>query len=184
LQEVDKPSAAAFHLYYDVYSLNGTILQVNISPGGLPKRAVAQALVTPLGLEGDSHAHPRIHGGAGQALLLVAQEAIDELRQFGFPLVPGQLGENLTTQGIDRRQMRPGHQFRAGTALIEITRLRFPCNTLDVYGPALKQAVIDAEAKAGNYHSPRWGLSGFYARVLKEGIVRPGDPIELLAALA
>src|SRR5256885_6576040 len=47
--------------------MQGTIVQVNISPGGLPKRAIADGFITPLGIEGDLHAHPAIHGGAPQA---------------------------------------------------------------------------------------------------------------------
>ena len=164
--------------------MTGNVLQVNISSGGLPKRPVAEGIVTPLGIQGDLHEHPRIHGGPGKALLLMAMETIEELTARGYPVFPGALGENITTQGIDPRQLRSGHQFRLGTAVIELTKLRIPCATLDVYGPAIQREIFDAQVKAGDTASPRWGMSGFYAKVLADGLVRPGDPIELMAALA
>jgi MOSC domain-containing protein YiiM len=159
-------------------------MQVNISSGGVPKRPVAEAVVTPLGIRGDSHDHPQIHGGPRKALLLMAMETIEQLKARGYPLFAGALGENITTQGIDPKQLRAGHQFRLGTAVIELTKLRVPCATLDVYGPEIRGEIFDAQVKAGDAASPRWGMSGFYAKVLADGLVRPGDPIELMAVLA
>jgi MOSC domain-containing protein YiiM len=160
--------------------MSATILQVNVSPGGVPKRPVAEGVVTPLGLAGDLHAHPQIHGGPRQALLLITAEGIDELKELGFPLYYGALGENLTTRGLDRRTLRAGQRYRAGEAVIELTKVRAPCETLNVYGPAIQKAVYDREIKAGDVTSPRWGLSGFYASVVQPGVIRPGDPVVLL----
>lgn len=164
--------------------MTGSILQVNISRGGVPKLPIAEGAVTPLGLEGDTHNHPHIHGGPYKALLLIAIEVIEELKARGYPVFPGALGENITMQGIDLTQLRQGHQFRLGTAVIELTTVRIPCGTLDVYGPPIKREIYDPQVKAGNPESPRWAKSGFYARVLRTGTVRPGDAIELMAALA
>ena len=69
--------------------MQGTIVQVSISPGGLPKSPVAEGLITPLGLQGDLHAHPNIHGGPQKAILLVASEVLANLRERGYPLRPG-----------------------------------------------------------------------------------------------
>jgi MOSC domain-containing protein YiiM len=162
----------------------GVIVQVSVSPGGLPKRPIAAGMITPLGLAGDFHAHPEIHGGPRQAVLLIASEAIDELKSLGYPVFYGALGENLTTRGLDRRQLRIGHQLRAGPAILEVTKVRGPCAALDVYGPAIKQEIYDVLVKAGDPASPRWGMSGFYARVIEPGPVRPDDPILLLSALS
>ena len=165
-------------------ALQGTITQVNVSLGGLPKRAVSEGRVTPLGLEGDLHAHPAIHGGPNKAILIIASEIVDELAARGYPVFYGALGENLTTRGIRIRDLRVGDQLRAGAALLEITSPRGPCSGLHIYGESIKQEIYDARVKARDYTSPRWGMSGFYARVLESGPVRPNDPISLVAALA
>src|SRR6267378_1165056 len=109
------------------------VVQLNISPGGIPKRAITEAIVTPSGIVGDSWAHPNIHGGPNQALLLITSEGIGELIAQGFPLFHGALGENLTTSGIDRREMRVRQRYRAGDVFLELTKLRAPCDTLSVY---------------------------------------------------
>jgi hypothetical protein len=96
--------------------MQGAIVQVNISPGGLPKRAIAEGWIAPLGIEGDLHAHPNIHGGPLKAILIVASEVVDALTARGYPLFYGALGENLTTRGIDIRRIRIGDQFRVGGA--------------------------------------------------------------------
>lgn len=160
--------------------MTGSIVQINVSPGGVPKRPVPDAELTPLGIRGDSWAHPQIHGGADKAVLLITSEGIDELVAQGYQLFPGALGENLTTTGLDRRQMRIGQRYRIGQALMEIATMRAPCTTLDVYGPSIKQAIYDAQVKHGDPTSPRWGLGGFYARVLQSGFIRPKDIIELV----
>jgi MOSC domain-containing protein YiiM len=160
--------------------VTGAIVQINISPGGVPKRPIAEGQVTPQGIRGDSWAHPQIHGGPNQALLLITNEGLGELIAQGYPVFPGALGENLTTQGLDRREMRIGQRFRIGEVMLEITKMRTPCTTLDVYGPSIKQAVYDALVKANDASSPRWGLAGFYARVLRGGFIHPNDIIRLV----
>ena len=159
----------------------GHVVQVSISPGGLPKRPMREARVGPLGIEGDRHAHPHIHGGPHQALLLVAAEVVEELVGEGYPLFFGAFGENITTRGLDRRTWRQGQRFRLGSeVVIELTKPRGPCKALNVYDPRLKTVVYDAEVKAGNPQSPRWGMSGFYASVVSGGLVLPGAPILFL----
>lgn len=157
--------------------MQGTLLQINISHGGLPKLAIPHATVTRRGVEGDSWAHPRYHGGPNQALLLVTAESITELQALGYPLFFGALGENLTTQGLDRRQLRSGQRFRINQVIFELTKLRVPCSALDPYGPGIQKELYDRQAKAGDPSSPRWGLGGFYASVLQGGAIAPQDTI-------
>lgn len=164
--------------------MTGTIIQINVSLGGIPKRPIAAGMITQIGLAGDACAHPQIHGGPLQAVLLITAETVDELKSRGYPVFYGALGENLTTRGLDRRQLRLGQQLRAGAALLEITKIRGPCGALDIYGPAIKQEIYDQQVKAGDPSSPRWGMSGFYARVLKPGAVHPNDIIWVEATLA
>jgi len=162
----------------------GTIIQVNLSPGGLPKTPIDLGSITALGVEGDLHNHPQFHGGPGKAILIIASEVIEELQSRGYPVFPGALGENLTTRGFDVHDVRIGDTLRAGGAMLEVTAARVPCSQLDVYGPTIKQEIYDKLVKAGEPSSRRWGRSGWYCAVLQPGPVGPGDPIETLAKLA
>ena len=164
--------------------MQGTIVQINISPGGLPKRPVSGGFIAPLGIEGDLHAHPGIHGGPRKAILLAAVEVVEELQRRGYPVSFGSLGENLTTRGIDVRHLRIGDRIRAGGALLEITQPRGPCSALDIYGPTIKEEVYDQRVKALDHTSPRWGMSGFYLSVVDPGPVSTGDIIAVVAQLA
>jgi len=161
--------------------MTGTIIQISISRGGVPKRAIAEGMITPLGIEGDGHAHPEIHGGPRQAILIICAEVIDDLIFVrGYPLFYGALGENLTIRGLNHREIRVGQRYRAGQALLEITKLRVPCNTIAVYGANIGNEIYDAQVKAGNPESPRWGMAGFYASVVRSGEVRQNDIIALI----
>jgi MOSC domain-containing protein YiiM len=146
----------------------------------MPKRAIPQGDIEPLGIAGDSHAHPEIHGGPQQAILVVSSEAIAELTALGYPLYPGALGENITTVGLDRAQWRSGQRWRIGQAIVEFTTVRAPCGQLSVYGPGIQKAIYDEKVDVGDPSSPRWALSGFYASIVRPGPVRAGDPISLL----
>ncbi len=164
--------------------MTGHVVQVNISQGGIPKRPVAEGYLTPLGIEGDACAHPNIHGGAEQAVLLIAAETIEELAHKGYAVYFGALGENITTRGLDPRSWRVGDRSRAGEALIGLTRVRVPCSTIQVYGDQIGGEIYDKQVKAHDTASPRWGLSGFYARVIEPGRVRSNDIISLVATPA
>jgi MOSC domain-containing protein YiiM len=165
--------------------MTGRIIQINISPGGVPKRPVLEATFTPQGVVGDSWNHPNIHGGPRQAVLILGAESIEELVDRGYPLYPGALGENLTTRGLDRKQLRIGQRLRAGAEVIlEITKIRVPCATIEVYGLTIGREIYDKQIKAGDPTSPRWGLSGFYAAVIRPGPVQVNDPIVIESTLA
>jgi MOSC domain-containing protein YiiM len=161
-------------------TMPGSVVQINVSRGGIPKRAIASGEVTSVGIVGDVCSHPQFHGGPTRALLLITSEGIEELAAMGFPLYHGALGENLTTRGIDRRSFRLGQRYRVGNAVIELTSVRGPCDALSVYGPGIQKAVYDARVKSGDPTSPLWGLSGFYTSVLRPGTIHTGDPISLL----
>ena len=159
--------------------MTGTLVQVAVSQGGVPKLATPSATLLANGIVGDAWRYP-FHGGRRKAILLITIEGIESLIAQGFPLFPGALGENLTTRGLDRRHLHPGQRLRIGEAAIELTHIRTPCSTLDVYGSGIQAAVYDEHVMAGDWASPRWGLSGFYASVVEPGIIRVGDTITLL----
>jgi MOSC domain-containing protein YiiM len=164
--------------------MQGTIVQISISQGGVPKRPISSAFIAPLGIGGDAQAHPQFHGGPRQAILLIAAEVIEELQNRGYPISFGSLGENLTTRGIDIRNLRIGDRLRVGGALLEITKPRGPCSQLDIYGPAIKQEIYDSRVKARDHNSPHWGMSGFYLSVIEPGPACPGDIIAVVAQVA
>ena len=154
------------------------IVQVNISQGGVPKKPVPSARVTLTRVEGDDWNDKISHGLADQNVCLFSLELIEELKAEGFPLFPGALGENLTTEGLDYRKVRLGEIYRIGDDVeLRITKIRVPCSTIAVYGEGIIAATYDLDVKRGNVETPKWGRSGYYAKVLKEGIVKPDDPI-------
>ena len=152
--------------------MTGQIFQLNISAGGVPKLAVREGEVNELGLVGDEHRFPDIHGGPERALCLFSLERILELQAEGHPIFPGAVGENITIAGIDWQQVVPGVQLALGEeVLLEITSYTSPCNT------------IPASFAEGQYQRisqkvhPGW--SRVYARVLRGGQLRTGQPVEL-----
>lgn len=161
--------------------IQGSVVQVNVSRGGVPKRPIPEGHATVHGIEGDTWARPQIHGGPNQAILIVCQEAIDDLVSQGFPVFAGALGENITVKGIDHRQFRIGQRWRIGSAWVELTKIRRPCKTLNVYGAGtIQKAVYDQQVKAGDHSSPLWAKAGIYAAVVTEGVIRAGDPVVLV----
>lgn len=163
---------------------SGTVLQINTSRGGIPKLPVPSARITRLGLEGDSFAHPRYHGGPNQAVLLIADEVLAALRAKGYRVFPGSLGENLTTVGLSPAAWRVGQTWLVGSGRIEFTKLRVPCATLKIFGENIGRELFDARVKSGDHSSPVWAWGGIYACVRSPGAVRPGDPIRLESELA
>jgi MOSC domain-containing protein YiiM len=157
--------------------MTGRIVQISVSPGGVPKRAVQSARVTPLGLEGDGHRNRELHGGSDRALCLFALERIDALRAEGHPIAPGALGENLTVAGLDWDAVTPGDRFRLGDAVVvEITRFTSPCQNIRLAFEAGDYARVSQK------RHPGW--SRVYARVLAPGLLRAGDPIVRLEVTA
>ena len=108
--------------------MNGRIVQINVSPGGVPKRSVPRARVTRPGIEGDAHRDAEHHGGSDRALCLFSLERIEGLRAEGHPVEPGALGENLTISGLDWPRVQPGDFLRLGDeVLVQVTRFTSPC---------------------------------------------------------
>jgi MOSC domain-containing protein YiiM len=166
--------------------ITGSVLHVNVSPGGVPKLPVPQAHLSSSGLAGDAHKNLKYHGGPKQALLLITIEAIEELTDLGYSIFPGALGENITTRGLDRRDWRVGQRWQIGdAAIIEFTKLRVPCKTLNRYkqpnGRMIQTDVYDEMVKTGDTSSAVWAIGGIYASVIQPGMVRAGDSLTLLS---
>lgn len=148
---------------------------------GIDKRPVdgAVAVTAPgpkgsgaVGLAGDRAHDVKHHGGADQALYAYAREDLDTWQdQLGRRLHSGSsFGENLTTAGVDVNGALIGERWRIGTdVLLEVTCPRIPCATFQGWldEPDWLQRFIKARRP------------GAYLRVIKEGSIRAGDPIEV-----
>jgi MOSC domain-containing protein YiiM len=153
--------------------VNGKIVQLSVSRGGVPKAATAEARVTPLGLEGDAHRDSEHHGGPDRAVCLYAMEAIGRLQAEGHQIVPGAIGENVTVEGLDWSAVVPGCRLLIGeTVLLQVTRYTSPCTKIM---RAFKDGNFTRVSQKGH---PGW--SRVYARVLATGTIRQGDPARLL----
>jgi MOSC domain-containing protein YiiM/GNAT superfamily N-acetyltransferase len=152
---------------------NGRILQVNLSPGGVPKLPVERAWVGPQGLDGDAHHHATVHGGPHRAVALLGIEAIERVQADGHPIEPGSVGENLTTSGIELARLPVGTRLAIGdTMLLELSSPANPCDVIKGSFRAGKSGRISILTHPDD--------SRMYASVLAEGEVRPGDPIRIL----
>ena len=145
----------------------------------------AVTLVPGLGIQGDAHCgatvkhRSRVARDPGQPNLrqvhLLHAELFDELMEAGFPVWPGELGENVTTQGLDLLGLATGTRLHLGpSAMVELTGLRNPCSQLDKFQRGLMSAVLARDA-AGNLVRK----AGVMAVVLAAGQVRPGDSIRV-----
>lgn len=126
------------------------------------KENIAQARLLPdHGLEGDAHA-----GNGPRQVSLLAQESIDRARQRGLQVGPGDFAENLTTQGLDLLSLPIGTRLRLGSAVeLEVTQIGKADHPDNPIRRQVGEALIPRE--------------GIFARVLRGGEVRPGDPIEV-----
>jgi len=166
--------------------LAGILKQVNRSNGGLPKRPIEGPVMLSMDrVDGDRWRNPVHHGGPLRAVLMASADFIDELARRGFPVYYGAIGENLTVSGLDPHMWRAGQRYRVGQdAVIELTKLRTPCANLNAYGPATKAELYDAACKAGDITSPCWANGGFYARVIRPGMIQAGDAVVLESDVA
>ncbi len=106
---------------------------------------------------------------------LIHAELHDELREAGFRVAAGQMGENITTRGIDLLELPRGTRLTLGdAAVVEMTGLRNPCRQLDGLEPGLMAAVLGRNPDGGLVRK-----SGVMSIVLAGGEVKPGDSISI-----
>jgi MOSC domain-containing protein YiiM len=151
---------------------SGRVVSVNVSPGGVPKLPVDEQFVGVLGLTDDRHNEPEpSHGGLDQAVCLYSVEAIERVASDGHNAFPGAFGENLTLEGIEMDAIGPGDRLTIGEGglVIELTWHAAPCT---------KQAHWFADGRFARIsHKTHPADARWYARVISEGPVRPGDAV-------
>jgi MOSC domain-containing protein YiiM len=142
-------------------------------------------LLAGLGIEGDAHMgvtvkhRSRVAADPTQPNLrqvhLIHSELHDQLRARGFRVVAGEMGENITTRGLDLLALPVGTRLQIGPeAILEITGLRNPCTQLDGLEPGLMQAVLDRDADGNLIRK-----AGIMGVVIAGGLVQSGDAIQV-----
>ncbi|MGA0570766.1 MOSC domain-containing protein [Variovorax sp. VNK109] len=143
------------------------------------------SLIEGIGIEGDAHAgvtvkhRSRVARNPNQPNLrqvhLMHAELFDELAGKGFAVKPGDLGENITTQGLDLLALPSGTRLRIGNSvLVQLTGLRNPCAQIDRFQSGLMHAVLDRTPEGGLVRK-----AGVMGVVLNGGDVMQGDAIQV-----
>ena len=142
-------------------------------------------LLAGLGVEGDTHLGVTVRHRSRVArdptrpnlrqVHLIHAELHDALRRLGFHVLPGEMGENVTTRGVDLLELPAGSRLHLGDeAVVEVTGLRNPCSQLDGIRPGLMTATLDRDQEGNLVRK-----AGVMAVVLEGGVVRPGDAIRV-----
>lgn len=145
----------------------------------------AVTLVPGLGVQGDAHSgatvkhRSRLARDASQPNLrqvhLLHAELFDALMESGFAVWPGDMGENITTRGVDLLGLATGTRLHLGrNAIVEVTGLRNPCSQIDKFQRGLMAAVLTRDGDGRLVRK-----TGVMAVVVAGGEVQPGDPIRV-----
>jgi len=167
--------------------LTASVAAVSLSPAHAFSKELRPSirLVAGIGVEGDAHAgvtvkhRSRVAVDPTQPNLrqvhLIHAELFEELSGRGFSVLPGEMGENVTTRGVALLDLPTGARLRLGdAAIVEITGLRNPCAQIERFRPGLLAAVLDRDAQGGLVRK-----AGVMGVVIAGGTVSPGDPIEV-----
>jgi MOSC domain-containing protein YiiM len=143
-------------------------------------------LIAGEGIEGDAHRgtttqhlylkrkNPKLPNLA--QVHLFPSEMLDELAALGFPLQPGEIGENILTSGHDLITLPLGTKLHLGSeAIVQVTGLRTPCSQIDQHRKTLQQHLWGAPGLDGK----NTRRAGIMAIVLTGGTVQPNDPIRI-----
>ncbi len=143
----------------------GRVIALCISSGGIPKRPLPEVQVVMTGFLRDGHAHEK-HNRPDRALSLLDVEILDQLRDEGFDLQPGMLGENLTAVGLLVQDLPSRTLLMIGEVVLRLEQPRQPCYVLDAIDVRLKDILV--------------GRCGYMASVVRCGKLKPGMEIVTL----
>jgi MOSC domain-containing protein YiiM len=160
--------------------VRGQIVQLNLKPRegrarGLPKRAASRLTITAEGVEGDYNRWrtEKANGDPDQAVLLLSEEILAGLQAEGWPVQPGDLGENVTVAGLPPDALRNGAVVRLGEVVLEVSKPCDPCTVLFTLpyvgverGPEFLRVMV--------------GRRGWFARVLQGGTVGVDTAVEVM----
>jgi len=170
-------------------SITGRVVAVCVDKGHHFSKPLVMSirLLPGLGVEGDAHMGEKVKhlflarknpdAPNLRQVHLMHRELFDEVRAKGFDVKPGDLGENITTEGVDLLGLSPGTLLYIGDeAVIEVTGLRNPCHQIDSFQKGLLHATLDKSADGKLVRK-----SGIMSIVRTGGDVRPGDTIRVVA---
>jgi MOSC domain-containing protein YiiM len=159
--------------------MRGRVVQLNLKPKerrarGLPKRAVSELSITRDGVDGDYNRWrtEKAGGDPDQAVLLLSEEIMAGLREEGWPVQPGELGENVTLAGLPAQALQVGAIVHLGDAVLEVSKACDPCTVL------YNLPYVGLE-RGPEFLRTMHGRRGWFARVLRGGVVRTGMPVEV-----
>ncbi len=140
------------------------ILSINVSDQkGTRKKPLQMAIVREnFGIDGDAHASENWH----RQISLLAMESIEKMRQLGLKVNPGDFAENITTEGIDLKNLAVGTKLKVGSIIVEVTQIGKECHT--------RCAIY---RKVGDCIMPKEGI---FVKILKGGVIKIGDPVDIL----
>ena len=153
--------------------MNGLIHSINISSGGVPKRAVDSANILKNGVKGDFNRVRDSRGGdPDRAVCIFSLERINEMKQEGHPIEIGSTGENLTIQGVDWNTLVEGARLEIGDVILELSEPCAPCSKIGESFIERRFGRVD--------HEQEFGWSRWLARVVREGSVSIGDSVNII----
>lgn len=168
--------------------MNGLIHGLHRSAGhDFSKESVDEIeVVAGLGVRGDAHFgatvqhRSRVRADPNQPNLrqvhLIDRSLLDHIGSLGHAVEPGDLGENITTEGLDLTQLPAGTLLRIGSeVLLALTGLRNPCGQIRGFSPAVSEALPSSDGRTGSSR-----LAGVMSVAVVGGLVRVGDPIEVV----
>jgi len=159
--------------------VQGRVVQVHRKPKrgrerGIPKQVAPALTLTPHGVEGDFNRWrtEKAGGDPDQAVLLLSDEILADLRAEGWPVQRGELGENLTVAELPSDLFNPGVRLRIGEVVLEVSKPCQPCTVLY----SLPYVGLD---RGPRFIRALQGRRGWFARVLQGGIVQPEMIVEI-----
>ena len=160
--------------------MNPTVYKLHQKPrtpkeAGLPKISISSADVTHSGFKGDfnNFRFKKKDNDPNMAIMILCMDIIDDLNKEGWPVKPGDLGENITLIDLPYDTIKPKQRYQIGTTTVEISLICDPCATLQVLSYVQKTNLKD-------FIKTLLRRRGWYAKVIKPGHIHIGDPVEIL----
>ena len=160
--------------------MNPTVYKLHQKPrtpkeAGIPKISISSAEVTHSGFKEDfnNFRFKKKDNDPNMAIMILCMDIIDDLNKEGWPVKPGDLGENITLIDLPYDTIKPKQRYQIGAATVEISLICDPCATLQVLSYVQKTNLKD-------FIKTLLKRRGWYAKVIEAGNIHVGDPVKFL----